>query len=149
MSRNLNRWQGIGNVGRDIESTFSSGGVQIANFSIACGDDYKDKQGQKVEQTEWVNCVAFGKSAEVLCQYAGKGSKLYVEGKFTTQEYTGSDGIKRWSTKIKVSDFEFLTPKGDSQPRPQGSAIPQNAQKAQGAPANDFNADEFSDSIPF
>ena len=76
---NLNRWEGIGRLGQDIEMRYLPNGNAVANFSIAVDDSYKSKEtGQKVEQTEWVRCVAFGKSAEFLGEWLRKGARLYA-----------------------------------------------------------------------
>ena len=85
---NLNEWRGIGRLGNDIEVRFMPNGNAVANFNIAVDDSYKDKQtNQKVEQTEWVRCVAFGKTAEFLGEWLHKGKRILVCGKMKTREY--------------------------------------------------------------
>jgi len=69
MSRDLNSCSFIGRIGKDIQTQTTASGSCVANFSIACGDDYKDKDGGKVEQTNWINVVAFGKLAEIIGKY--------------------------------------------------------------------------------
>ena len=78
MSKDLNSCNFIGRLGRDPEVKYANSGAAIVNFSIACGDDYKDKSGQKVEQTNWINVVAFGKLAEIIGQWVKKGSQVYI-----------------------------------------------------------------------
>ena len=128
--RNLNRWQGIGRLGRDPESKSTPGGQTVVSFSMACQDDYKDQQGQKVERTEWVRVVMWGKGAEVFAQYATKGSKVYVEGKLTTRKWQDKDGQDRYTTEVNASSFEFLDGKSDGA---SASPLPQNAVRT---PAN-------------
>ena len=143
MSKNLNRCEFIGRMGQDPEQRFTNGGQSVVSFSLAVGDDYKDKQGQKVEQTEWVNFTAFGKGGEIIHQYCSKGSMLWVAGKFKTDKWENKDGVKMSSTKIHVQDFEFLGGNEQSQkPQNNGSAIPQ-----QSAPSHGF--DDFDSEIPF
>ncbi|HRF30721.1 MAG TPA: single-stranded DNA-binding protein, partial [Azonexus sp.] len=70
----VNKWIGIGNLGRDPESRYTASGEAICNFSIACTETWKDKQtGERKEMTEWVRISAFGKLAEICSQYLKKG----------------------------------------------------------------------------
>ena len=101
----------VGRVGKDPEiKSISSGSV--ANFSLATSESYKDKNGEKVETTEWSNCVAFGKLGDIIGQYVTKGSLLYVEGKLKTDKYT-KDGVDKYSTKIVVNEMKMLGGKPD------------------------------------
>ena len=158
MARDLNKWQGIGRIGQDLELKFIPSGSAVLNFSLACGDDYKDKQGQKVEKTEWINCVAFGKSAELIDQYCSKGSQLFVEGKFTTRKWQDKEsGKDRYSSEINVNNFQFLGGKSDnsgfSAPQAQqGGAQQQSASQTFQQPAQQSSAPnnfDPNDDIPF
>ncbi|MHB0806055.1 single-stranded DNA-binding protein [Stutzerimonas nitrititolerans] len=147
---NLNEWRGIGRLGNEIETRFMPNGTAVANFSIAVDDSYKDKQtGQKVEQTEWVRCVAFGKTAEFLGEWLHKGKRILVCGKMKTREYE-KDGIKRYVTEIHVGQGTEIIdwPEKDAQrqPRPQQDQPRQQSRPAQ-QPAPDY--DSFDDDIPF
>ena len=134
----VNKFIGIGNLGRDVELRFMPDGKAVANFSIAISEKYKDKAtGEQKEVTEWVNVALFGRLAEIAGEYLGKGSKVYIEGKLKTEKYT-KDGIDRYSTKVIGEKLEMLTSKGESKP----------AQQRQEAPAPQ-GADEFDDDIPF
>lgn len=152
---NLNRWEGIGRLGQDIEMRYMPNGNAVANFSIAVDDSYKDKQtGQKVEQTEWVRCVAFGKSAEFLGEWLRKGARVLAVGKLKTREYE-KDGIKRYVTEIHLGQGTEIIdwpPKDDPQRQshPQDRAARQPAprtQQQQQQPAPNY--DSFDDDIPF
>ncbi len=101
----------IGNLGKDPVITESNGN-KIANFSFATSETYNNKQGEKQTDTEWHNVTAFGKQAEILEKYVKKGSKLFIEGKIQTKDYTPEDGIKRWATKVILRSFQMLDPKG-------------------------------------
>lgn len=144
---NLNEWRGIGRLGNDIEVRFMPNGNAVANFNIAVDDSYKDKQtNQKVEQTEWVRCVAFGKTAEFLGEWLHKGKRILVCGKMKTREYE-KDGIKRYVTEIHVGQGTEIIdwPEKDAarqQTAPRQQAQPQPSQ--QSAPP-----DSFIDDIPF
>ena len=130
MSKDLNKWMGIGRLGKDPELKYTASGNPIANFSIACGDDYKDKQsGQKVEKTEWVNISAFGNLAEIIGKYLHKGSKVYIEGKFTTRKWQDKQGNDRYSTDINASEMQFLDSRPDA--AQSGGGAPNNMQTLQ------------------
>ena len=154
---NLNRWEGIGRLGNDIELRYMPNGDAVANFNIAVDDSYKDKQGQKVEKTEWVRCVAFGKTAEFLGQWLHKGKRLLAVGKLKTREYE-KDGIKRYTTEIVVDmkgTLQLLGGKeGDGTPRQQRArreAGNGNAQRpaANSNPSQQAAPPDFDDEIPF
>lgn len=101
----------VGRVGQNPEVKQIPNG-SVANFSLATSESYKDKNGEKVETTEWSNCVAFGKLGEIIGQYVVKGSLLYVEGKLKTDKYT-KDGVDKYSTKIVINEMKMLGGKPD------------------------------------
>lgn len=103
----VNKFIGIGNLGRDPEIRATAEGTAVANISIAITEKYKDKQGVQKEVTEWVNIAFFGKLAEVVAQYLRKGSKIYVEGKLKTEKYD-KNGETRYSTKIIGERMEMI-----------------------------------------
>lgn len=146
MSKDLNSCNFIGRLGKDVDMRSMPNGDQVANFSLAVGDDYRDKQGQKHEKTEWVRVVAFRKLAEIIGQYLRKGSKVYISGKMQTSEWE-KDGIKRYSTEILANEMIMLDGKSDSP-----SQQPQDHPAArQPAPRQDLPPamDDFDDDIPF
>jgi len=105
----------IGRLGKDpVIKHFDNGGA-IAEFTIATDDSYKDKQGNKVEQTDWHNVkILSTKLAEVAEKYLKKGSLLHVEGKIKTRSYDDKDGNKRYVTEVIVETFKMLDSKKDS-----------------------------------
>jgi single-strand DNA-binding protein len=106
----------VGNAGRDPELKSLPSGQAVANFSLATSRRWKDKSGEKQEQTEWHNVVAFGRTAEVIAQYVGKGSKLYVEGRLQTRSWDDKQsGEKRYRTEIVADSVQFLGGKGERQ----------------------------------
>lgn len=105
----VNKWIGIGNLGRDPEMRYTASGEAICNFSIACTDSWKDKQtGEKKEQTEWVRISFFGKLAEIAGQYLKKGSQVYIEGSLRTRKWTDKDGQERYTTEIRGDEMKML-----------------------------------------
>lgn len=138
----LNKVMIIGRLGRDPEIRHTQHGTAITSFSVATSEKWKDKNsGQEQEKTEWHNLVSFGKQAEILEKYLKKGSQVYIEGSLQTDKYE-KDGQTHYSTKIKISGFQFLDGKSDqphdNQDRQQTRQPDQNRQEP-----------EDSDSIPF
>ena len=159
MSKDLNQCNFIGRVGKDIELKYTAGGSAVANFSIACGDDYKDKQGNKVEQTNWISIVIFGKLAEICGQYLTKGSQVYISGKQVTRKWQDQSGADRYTTEIVASEMQMLGSKGGAAPQGQNEqqqSRPQQApnkpgQKQQQGPNGPAptQPDDWDDDIPF
>lgn len=129
MANDLNKCMFIGRLGNDPECRYMPNGNAVASFSIACGEKWKDQQGQVQERTEWVNCTAFGKLAEIVGEYLRKGSKVFVEGKMKTEKYKDNNGVEKYSTKITVQNMQML----DSKPQDGGQQ--QGQQSAQQRPA--------------
>lgn len=101
-SRGVNKVILIGSLGGDPDVRYMPNGNAVANVSLATSEVWKDKQtGQTNEKTEWHRVVFFGRIAEVVGEYAKKGSKLYVEGKLQTREWE-KDGSKRYTTEVVV-----------------------------------------------
>lgn len=99
----------IGNVGRDPEMRSTAGGTPIATFSLATNRRWKDRDGQRQEQTEWHSVVAFGRTAEVAGQYLSKGSRAAVEGRLQTRSWDDPQtGSKRYRTEVVVEHLELL-----------------------------------------
>jgi single-strand DNA-binding protein len=113
----LNKVFLIGRVGKDhVVKHFENGG-KIAEFTLATDDSYKDKQGNKVEQTDWHTCkVTFPKLAEVAEKWLKKGSLVHVEGKIKTRSYDDKDGNKRYVTEVLVEAFKMLDKRESSEP---------------------------------
>jgi len=82
-------------------------GKNVCNFSIATNRSWKDANGQKQEEVEYHNCVAFGKTGELIKQYVFKGNGLYIEGRLKTSTWQDKDGIKRYKTEIIAENMQF------------------------------------------
>ena len=158
MARDLNRWTGIGRLGKDPEVKFFSSGDPYCNISIACGETWKDKAtGEQKEKTEWVNLAINGKLAEIVGQYAKKGSRIYAEGKLTTRKWQDQSGQDRYSTEIRIDGIngaiQLLDGKpegGQDQPTQARQASPAQQQRPAAAPAQQ-PASGFADDedLPF
>lgn len=103
----MNRWVGIGNLGRDPEVRYTQGKQAVANFSIAINEKWTDKDGKKQERTEWVRIVVWGKLAELCGEYLAKGRQVGVEGRLQTREWE-KEGVKQYTTEIVADRVEFL-----------------------------------------
>jgi len=97
----------VGHLGKDPEVKYLDKDRAVANFSLATNERYNDRNGNKVETTEWHNLEMWDGLAKVAEKYLKKGSLIYVEGKLKTDEYE-KDGIKRYSTRIRVNTLNML-----------------------------------------
>ena len=154
----VNKWIGIGNLGKDVEMRYTASGEAIANFSIACTESWRDKaSGEKKELTEWVRISFFGKLAEICGQYLKKGSQVYVEGSIRTRKWTDKEGVERYTTEIKGEEMKMLGAKPDGQGNQSSENYaagnegyaPAPQRSAQGAPPPKRNFDDLGDDIPF
>jgi single-strand DNA-binding protein len=102
----------IGNLGADPEVKDLDGGKKVANFNIATTERYTDRNGEKQEQTEWHRLELWDGLAGLAQQYLKKGDKIYVEGKLKTDNWQDADGNNRYTTKVRVLNMQFLTPRG-------------------------------------
>lgn len=135
----MNRVTLIGRIGQDPEIITTDNG-KIAKFSLATDESYKDKNGNKVEQTEWHSIIVFGKQAEVVEKYFKKGGQMCVEGKIKTDSWE-KDGEKKYKTNVILQSFEFLSSTKQSENVPQQSQQPQQNQS--------FNPNNQQDDLPW
>ena len=99
----------VGNLGRDPEVRSLPSGQPVASFSVATSRRFKDRDGQRQEQTEWHNVVCFGKQAEIAAQYLTKGKQIFVEGRIQTRSWDDKNtGEKKYKTEIVCDNFQML-----------------------------------------
>ncbi|MGB5371208.1 MAG: single-stranded DNA-binding protein [Flavobacteriaceae bacterium] len=103
-----NRVQLIGNLGQDPEIVNMENGGKLAKFSIATSETYKNAKGEKVEDTQWHNVVAWGKTAEIVENFLSKGKQVAVEGKLIHRSYETKEGEKRYITEVKCNELLML-----------------------------------------
>jgi single-strand DNA-binding protein len=115
----LNKVMLIGNLGRDPEVRSLPSGQPVANFTLATSRRWKDRDGNRQEQTEWHNIVCFGKQAEIAGQYLTKGKQVYVEGRMQTRSWE-RDGQKHFRTEIVCDNFQMLGSRGAAAAEPPG-----------------------------
>jgi len=129
---NLNKAYILGRVTQDPELKTVTSGSSITSFGLATNRVWKDKEGNRQEATEFHNIVAFNRQAEILNQYAQKGTLLLVEGRLQTRSWEGQDGQKRYKTEIVAEQFQ-LGPKGQGQQNASQQTSSQQQPQQQGA----------------
>jgi len=98
----------IGNLGKDPEVRYLDSGVAVANFSLATTEKYKNKEGERVSQTEWHNIVLWRGLAEIAEKWLKKGSSVFIEGKIRTRKWEDKDGNTRYNTEILADNMTML-----------------------------------------
>jgi len=98
----------LGNLGRDPETRYTTGGDAVTNLRIATTETWKDKSGDKQEKTEWHSVVLFGRQAEIAGEYLKKGRSVYIEGRLQTRKYTDKEGVEKYATEIVGDRMQLL-----------------------------------------
>jgi len=98
----------IGNLGRDPEMRYTPEGQAVVTFSVASSRKYKTAAGEQREETEWFNCSAWGKLADICNEYLTKGKQVYVEGRLKTRTYQTQNGETRFSIDVTCQEIQFL-----------------------------------------
>ncbi len=109
---NLNKAMLIGNLTRDPEMRNTPSGQNVASFSIATNLVWTDQSGQQQKKTEFHNIIAWRKLADICAKYLHKGSKVFIEGRLQTSDWSGQDGVKRYRTEIVTENMIMLDSKG-------------------------------------
>ncbi len=154
----------LGNLGRDPETRYTTGGDAVTNLNIATSEQWKDKSGEKQERTEWHRVVLFGRQAEIAGEYLKKGRSVYIEGRLQTRKYTDKDGVEKYSTEIVAdrmqliggaregggeADFGAPPPSGGGRRQRGGGGKPSGGMSGGGGGGGKKNVDDFEDDIPF
>lgn len=108
MSRGLNKVMIIGHLGRDPEMRYTPSGRPVTNFSLATSRSWNTSEGERREDTEWFNVVAWGSLAEICNEYLSKGQQVYVEGRLQTRKWEDEDGNKRKTVEIVAKEMIML-----------------------------------------
>ncbi|MDO5101783.1 MAG: single-stranded DNA-binding protein [Lautropia sp.] len=98
----------VGNLGRDPEVRYTAEGMAMCNLSVATTHQWKDKSGERREETEWHRVNMFGRLAEIAGEYLKKGRSVYIEGRLRTRKYTDSNGVEKYSTEIVADQMQML-----------------------------------------
>lgn len=135
----------VGRIGKDPEIRAFENGVKKASFPMATSEYYKDKEGKRVEQTEWHNIVCWRKLAEFSEQFLTKGKLIYVEGRIRTRSWE-DNGVKKYTTEIEANTITLLGSKDDGS-KPVATKVDSTAQEAYSA--QDIAPDTVADDLPF
>lgn len=141
----------VGRMGKDPETRYLPNGDAVTNITLATSENWKDKNGEKQEKTEWHRVTFYRKLAEIAGQYLTKGSMIYVEGRIETKKWQDKDGQDRYTTEIVANEMQMLSSKGEGGSR---SDAPPAVEQAQRQPAaqqqSGGNAfEDMADDIPF
>lgn len=151
MSSDINRVIIIGRLTKDPELRYTASGAAVCSFSLANNRSYT-KDGNKVEQVSYFNCIAWSKLGEVINEYVRKGHRFGVEGRLQQRSYEDKDGNKRSVVEIVVDGCQFLQPREQGEQPPAGAGVPAEkpAALANGTETHDAPPAMFSDEdIPF
>ena len=144
----LNKVMLIGRLGKDPELRYTPSGSPVATFNIATDESYKDKEGKKVENTDWHRVVVWNKLAEICGQYLKKGSLVYIEGKLKTRSYDDkATGAKKFITEIVGDQMSMLGGKGGEGG---GDYVPPPSEMDSSAPSGSADSGSSGgDDLPF
>ena len=168
MAKGVNKAIIVGRLGQDPSIRYMPNGNEVANFTVATSEQWKDQQGQKQEKTEWHRITIYGKLAEIAGKYLHKGSNVYLEGRLQTREWTDQQQVKRYTTEIIANEMQMLDGAPQQQGQQQSQPVQQQrqqpaqqqpqqgyqynhqqAQQPQNAPAYNEPPMNFDDDIPF
>ena len=128
----------IGRLGKDPEVRYTPDGTMVTNFNLATDENWKDKNGEKVQKTEWHRIVTFGKLAEICGNYLVKGKLIFLEGRIQTRSWEDKEGVKRYTTEIVANNMQMLDSKGQNKTDESSSDA-----------ATPVNTDASMDDVPF
>ncbi|MEM9673003.1 MAG: single-stranded DNA-binding protein [Cyclobacteriaceae bacterium] len=151
----------VGNLGADPEIRHLESGSKVANISIATSESYTNRNGERVEQTEWHRVELWDRLADLCEKYLSKGRTVYIEGKIRTNEYQDKEGITRYDKRIRATNMTFVGGRNDeapdtgASPAPTRSSAPSSNPAPTTSPAPAANApsgapsNEEMDDLPF
>jgi single-strand DNA-binding protein len=138
MSRGLNKVMIIGHLGRDPEMRYTPSGRPVTTFSVATSRSWNTVDGERHQETEWFNVVAWGNLAEICKQYLTKGQQVYIEGRLQTRKWEDKEGNKHSSVEIVASEMMMLGERRES-----GGNTHQPSEEAEAPELQSSDEDEF------
>ena len=140
----------VGHLGKDPELRYLEGNVSVASFPLATSETF-NKDGKKVEQTEWHNIVMWRGLADVASKYLTKGRLVYIEGKLRTRSYEDKEGVRRYTTEIVAESFNILGRRTDFESTNTNNSSTTNTTATNQAQEQevDFTENESDDGLPF
>jgi single-strand DNA-binding protein len=134
----------VGNVGKDPEVRYLDNNVAVAKFPLATSESYKNRDGERVKNTEWHNVVLWRGLAEVAEKYLKTGSLVYIEGKIRTRQWDDKEGVKRYTTEIVGDNMQMLGKRTDDEYSGQQSSAQQSYKQEE-----KIDEPEVGDDLPF
>ncbi|MCA5006006.1 single-stranded DNA-binding protein [Sphingobacterium bovistauri] len=140
----------VGHLGKDPELRYLEGNVSVASFPLATSETF-NKDGKKVEQTEWHNIVMWRGLADVAAKYLTKGRLVYIEGKLRTRSYEDKEGVRRYTTEIVAESFNILGRKSDFESTNSNASTTSNTNTTNQTQEQtvDFTENDSDDGLPF
>ena len=140
----------MGRTGKDPDVKYFENGTVKASISVAVSRKYNSNAGESNEKTDWVNCVAWGKTAEIIANFITKGDLVMFDGELTTESWTDKvTGQKRDKTLVKVASIHLLPNKRDGENQGQATMANPEVQESNRGNATQANPDKVPDDIPF
>jgi single-strand DNA-binding protein len=137
----------VGHLGKDPEVRHLDGNVTVASFPLATSETY-NKDGKRIEQTEWHNIVMWRGLADVASKYLQKGKLVYIEGKLRTRSFEDKEGHKKYTTEIVAENFTMLGRKSDFENSNGNNTSQQNGDKTETS-SEDYSLNPIDDDLPF
>ena len=148
--RGVNKVILVGHLGKDPDVRHLDSNSVVANFTLATSDSYTNKEGTRVEQTEWHNIVLWRRLAEIAEQYLKKGSLVFIEGRLQTRSWEDKDGNKRYITEVVGNNMQMLDKRGEGGARSNSPAPSSQSQTvAEPKVTQDVVLEEPGDDLPF
>jgi single-strand DNA-binding protein len=139
----------VGNLGRDAELRYTPGGAAVATLNLATTEVFKDREGQKKEDTQWHRVILWGKTAETLQDYLTKGKQIYVEGKLQTRKWKDKDGNDKYTTEIRGDRVVLLSGGGGGRGEGLANRSSSSTEEFAHAEAGGGGVELTDDDIPF
>ena len=145
----LNKVMLIGRLGRDPELRYTQGGAPVCTLNVATDESYQDRDGNRVDRTEWHRVVVFQRAAENCNVYLHKGSLVFVEGSLQTRKWQDQNGQDRYTTEIKAQRVQFLDRKGEGEQPAAGNHKSHQQSANTGNTGSEFQEPLPIDDVPF
>lgn len=147
--KSLNRHCIIGNLGQDPDIRHTNSGTVVANLSVATSNQWRDRNGEQQEDTQWHRLVAFGKLAEIIGQYLHKGERHYFEGRVQTRKWQDQSGNDRWTTETVIENLIMLSGPRNGERHEDERRENNEGRGSMQNPQAYVPSDDFDDDIPF
>lgn len=139
----------VGNLGQDPELKYTQAGTAVANLSVATNRVWKDRDGNKQEETEWHRVIVWAQTAEFCSNYLSKGNKVYVEGRLQTRKWQDQNGNDRYTTEIVANELKSLAPRASEGNSGGFSGEPPLPDESSMGPSNTGSTGGTGEDVPF